>query len=140
MATPTEVSSRVLNPKLAEKIMGAEEAAALIQSGDQGGHEQLHRVGVPEGSSDRAGEADCGWGNSRPEVSVQRLYRPLDRSGAGRRTGDGGRDQPAAEVSVEPRDAETHQRRRDEIDGHPSEPRGAVRGVRVPEQARRGAE
>ena len=27
-----------------------------------------------------------------------------------------------------------------EIDGHPSEPRGAVRGVRVPEQARRGAE
>jgi len=37
MATAAHVTSRVLNAKLAEKIMGAEQAAALIRSGDQVG-------------------------------------------------------------------------------------------------------
>jgi len=37
MATAAHVTSRVLTAKLAEKIMGAEQAAALIRSGDQVG-------------------------------------------------------------------------------------------------------
>jgi succinyl-CoA:acetate CoA-transferase len=35
MATVTQNSTRVLNPNLAQKVMSAEEAAALIRSGDQ---------------------------------------------------------------------------------------------------------
>ena len=37
MATVTQNSARVLNPNLAQKVMSAEEAAALIRSGDQVG-------------------------------------------------------------------------------------------------------
>lgn len=37
MATAVATTSRVLNPKLVQKIMSADEAAGLIRSGDQVG-------------------------------------------------------------------------------------------------------
>src|SRR3974390_2229759 len=48
MATVAAVSSRVLHPKLAEKIMSADEAAALIRSGDQVGMSGFTGSGYPK--------------------------------------------------------------------------------------------
>ena len=49
MATiPVSTSSRVLNPILAQRIMSAEEAAALIHSGDQIGMSGFTGSGYPK--------------------------------------------------------------------------------------------
>jgi len=48
MATAAHVTSRVLNARLAEKIMRAEEAAALIGSGDQVGMSGFTGSGYPK--------------------------------------------------------------------------------------------
>jgi succinyl-CoA:acetate CoA-transferase len=48
MATVTQTSTRVLNPTLAQKIMSAEEAAALIRSGDQVGMSGFTGSGYPK--------------------------------------------------------------------------------------------
>jgi len=48
MATAVQTSSRVLNSNLAQKIMSAEEAAALIQSGDQVGMSGFTGSGYPK--------------------------------------------------------------------------------------------
>ena len=48
MASAVQSTSRVLNSKLAEKIMSAEEAAALIQSGDQVGMSGFTGSGYPK--------------------------------------------------------------------------------------------
>src|SRR5271169_7012743 len=48
MATAVQTSSRVLNSRLAQKIMSAEEAAALIQSGDQVGMSGFTGSGYPK--------------------------------------------------------------------------------------------
>ena len=48
MATAAHVTSRVLKAKLAEKIMSAEEAAALIRSGDQVGMSGFTGSGYPK--------------------------------------------------------------------------------------------
>src|SRR5271169_7030026 len=48
MATAVQTSSRVLNSNLAEKIMSAEEAAALIRSGDQVGMSGFTGSGYPK--------------------------------------------------------------------------------------------
>ena len=46
--TPVSVSLRVLNPDLERKIMSAEEAAALIRSGDQVGMSGFTGSGYPK--------------------------------------------------------------------------------------------
>jgi succinyl-CoA:acetate CoA-transferase len=48
MATAVAITSRVLNPKLAQKIMSADEAAALIRSGDQVGMSGFTGSGYPK--------------------------------------------------------------------------------------------
>jgi succinyl-CoA:acetate CoA-transferase len=48
MATAVLTTSRVLNPKLAQKIMSADEAAALIRSGDQVGMSGFTGSGYPK--------------------------------------------------------------------------------------------
>jgi succinyl-CoA:acetate CoA-transferase len=48
MTTVTPTSVRVLNPTLAGKIMSAEEAAALIRSGDQVGMSGFTGSGYPK--------------------------------------------------------------------------------------------
>src|SRR3974377_12462 len=48
MATAVQSTSRVLNSKLAQKIMSAEEAAALIKSGDQVGMSGFTGSGYPK--------------------------------------------------------------------------------------------
>ncbi|MFZ1135964.1 MAG: acetyl-CoA hydrolase/transferase family protein [Candidatus Korobacteraceae bacterium] len=48
MATAVATTSRVLNSKLAEKIMSADEAAALIKSGDQVGMSGFTGSGYPK--------------------------------------------------------------------------------------------
>lgn len=45
-------TTRVLNSALAQKIMSAEEAAALIKSGDQIGHERFYGIWISQGCSD----------------------------------------------------------------------------------------
>ena len=45
MSIATPSSARVLNPSLERKIMSAAEAAALIRSGDQIGHNRYLRAG-----------------------------------------------------------------------------------------------
>jgi len=47
MATVTQTSTRVLNPNLAQKVMSAEEAAALIRSGNQVGMSGFTGSGYP---------------------------------------------------------------------------------------------
>jgi len=48
MAIATQNSTRVLNSSLAHKIMTAEEAASLIQSGDQVGMSGFTGSGYPK--------------------------------------------------------------------------------------------
>ena len=48
MATAVRTTPRVLNPKLAQKIMSADEAAALIRSGDQVGMSGFTGSGYPK--------------------------------------------------------------------------------------------
>ena len=48
MATAVRTNSRVLNPKLAQKIMSAQAAAALIRSGDQVGMSGFTGSGYPK--------------------------------------------------------------------------------------------
>ena len=50
--TVVPTSARVLNSDLAQKIMSADEAAALIHSGDQVGMSGFTGSGYPEGRSD----------------------------------------------------------------------------------------
>ncbi|HEX8798473.1 MAG TPA: hypothetical protein VF772_07670 [Terriglobales bacterium] len=48
MATAVATTSRVLNPKLVQKIMSADEAAGLIRSGDQVGMSGFTGSGYPK--------------------------------------------------------------------------------------------
>ena len=45
-------ATRVFNPKLESKIMSAEEAAGLIQSGRSDWHERIYRLGISQGGAD----------------------------------------------------------------------------------------
>ena len=72
MATPTQVSTRVLNSKLAKKIMSAEEAAALIQSGDQVGMSGFTGSGYPKAVPMELARriADANFRGNKFQVSV----------------------------------------------------------------------
>ena len=132
LASP--ITARVLNSALAQKIMSATEAAALIRSGDQIGMSGFTGSGYPKAVpielARRIAEAHI----PRAEVSGQRVHGRLHRPRTRRRARHGGRHSSAASLPVRSRDAQAHQRRRNGLHGHPSEPRRSVRGVRLPRQ------
>src|SRR5262245_57571417 len=132
-------ATRILDAKLERKIMSAETAASLIPSGDQIGMSGFTGSGYPKAVPLQLARriADAHFLGEKFQVSVF----------TGASTGpelDGAlamaRDSAAATVSVRSGDAETDQRGRDGLDGHSSEPCGAVCRVRISGQAGCGAD
>ena len=102
---PPSTTTRVLNSNLAQKIMSADDAAALIQSGDQVGMSGFTGSGYPESSAAGARRAHQRRPARGETFQSQRLDRRLDRARTRRRARQGRRHRVAPALPVRSRPA-----------------------------------
>src|SRR5579863_10487779 len=117
-------AARVSNSKLERKIMTAQTAASLIQSGDQIGMSGFTGSGYPKAVPIELAHriADAHFRGEKFQVSV---FTGASTGPETRRsTRDGRRNPSAAAVSIGSRNTQADQCRRDGLHGHPSEPCG----------------
>src|ERR1017187_1878202 len=135
MSISSPTTTRVLNPQLENKIMSATEAAALIRSGDQIGMSGFTGSGYPKVVPIELAHriADAHFHGQKVQVSVfTGASTGPELDGA---LGMAGGIHSAAALSIGSRNAQAHQRGRNGLHGHSSQPCRPVRGVWISRKA-----